>query len=308
VNVTREPYNVHMKSILNPSWPVLVLVAELGSVTRAAAALNCAQSVISRQIAQLEQQCGCRLLRRTGRGVALTDFGEQWLPRIKALITQAKTLEDDIRTSSGEPIGEVRVGLLPSSVEMFAGELLRRVRERYPRVRLHVTDGASAQLEERLTQGRLDLSLLLRDDDRERPGEIALTQQPLHLLGPAGDSLTTLPSVPFIKLDGLPLVLPSDPHVLRGRLEIVARTLGVRLHVAVEADSISLQREAVAAGMGYAIVVVTHHQKDTRFSFAPLSEPTLLRRIVLGIAPLRPYTLAMRRVAELLTELGRRAE
>ncbi|HWJ36025.1 MAG TPA: LysR family transcriptional regulator [Steroidobacteraceae bacterium] len=293
-----------MRTILDPRWPTLVKVAELGSVTRAAAVLDCAQSVISRQITQLEQQYGARMLRRTGRGVALTDFGERLLPRIKMLIEQAEALEDDIRSSSGEPMGEVRVGLLPSSVRLLAGALLKQVHEHCPQVRLHLSEGASAQLEEWLAQGRLDLSLLLRDEDHTRPGEVCLIERPLQLLGPAGDSLTMRPVVRFADLDGLPLVLPGAPHVLRARLEAVAQSLQLRLRVAVEADSIGLQHEAVAAGFGYAIVVIPDRSEARRFSFAPLSEPISMRKVVLGTTPHGPHTLAIRRVARILQELG----
>jgi DNA-binding transcriptional LysR family regulator len=144
-----------MKDILDGRWLTLVKVAQLGSISRAAATLNCAQSAVSRQISQLEQQHGTRLLYRTGRG---------------------------------EPMGEVRV---------------------------HLCEGASAQLEAWLGQGRLDLSLLLRDEDHTQPGEICLVERPLQLLGPGSDPLTKRPAAPFAELEGLPLVLPGTPHVLR---------------------------------------------------------------------------------------------
>ena len=113
--------------IVDSKWVLFIKVAELGSLTHAAAALDTPQSVISRQIGSLEQECGARLFRRTGRGVVLTDFGTQIFPRVKALIAQADQLSDDIRSSSGEPLGDVRLGLLPSTVALFAGPLYRAV-------------------------------------------------------------------------------------------------------------------------------------------------------------------------------------
>lgn len=78
-----------MQSILDPKWSVFIKVAELGSLTKAATAIDVPQSMVSRHISQLEQQCGSRLFRRTGRGVVLTEFGEQIFPRIEALIAEA---------------------------------------------------------------------------------------------------------------------------------------------------------------------------------------------------------------------------
>jgi DNA-binding transcriptional LysR family regulator len=275
----------------------------MGSLTRAAASLDCLQSVLSRQIALLEAQCGNRLFHRTGRGVVLTDFGELVLARIRPLMVQVEQFEDDIRTAAGEPMGEVRVGLLPSTVRSVSGPLFQAVRNAYPRVKLHFTDGASAHLEEWLKQGRLDLSLLLREDSEERPDEPCLSKVSLHLIGPPDDSLFSRKQVRFSGLQGLPLILPAAPHLLRARLDQLAREHAVQLSVAMEADSVLLQQELVAAGAGYAIVASTTVQADVaagRLGSCPIVQPRLTRRIVLGSTPLRPNTLATREVARML--------
>jgi DNA-binding transcriptional LysR family regulator len=294
-------------SILDSKWVLFVKVTELGSLTHAAAALNVPQSVISRQINALERECGARLFRRTGRGVVLTDFGQKIFPSFKALIAQADQLADDIRTSSGEPIGEARLGLLPSVVRTFSGPLYRAVAQRFPKVRLHLTEGSSVQLEDWLNQGRLDLSLLLREDDIEQPGELTLTKMSLSLIGPLDDLLTSQSTVQFDQLDGLPLVLPGEPHLLRARLTALAIQRGVKLNVAMEADSISLQQEIVIAGGGYAIVAdaTLAPGLPKRFSAAHIVNPGLSRRVILSTTLLRPHTLATRAVATLVQELAK---
>src|SRR5690242_14779518 len=237
-----------MLSILDSKWELFVKVTELGSLTHAASVLDMPQSVISRQIGVLERECGSRLFRRTGRGVVLTDFGQQIFPRVKALIAQADQLSDDIRTSSGQPLGDVRCGLLPSAATRFAGKLYRAVAERFPKVRLHLTEGSSVQLEDWLNHGRLDLSILLREDTRELPGEPTMRTVALSLIGPPADPITSRPTVEFRELAKLPLVLPGEPHLLRARLDALALQQHVKLIVQVEADSIKLQEEIVAAG------------------------------------------------------------
>ena len=221
-----------MLTVIDPRWEAFLKVAQLGSLTRAATALDCMQSVLSRQIALLETQCGERLFRRTGRGVVLTDFGEQVYARMRPLLEQARQVEDDIRTLGGEAIGEVRVGLLPSTVKTFAGRLFRAVRSRHPKVVLHFTDGASAHLEEWVNEGRLDLSLLLREDMVERPDQPTLAHIDLVLIGPPGDPRMEAQAVRFAELRDLPLIVPAHPHLLRERLDWVAREQGVTLTIA----------------------------------------------------------------------------
>lgn len=293
-----------MLSIVDSKWVLFIKVTEHGSLTHAAAAMDVPQSVISRQIGILERECGARLFRRTGRGVVLTDFGEQIFPRVKTLIAQADQLSDDIRTSSGEPLGDVRVGVLPSAVPRFVGRLLQEVTKRHPKIRLHFTEGSSVQLEDWLNQGRLDLSLLLREDETERPDEPTLRKLSLSLIGPHDNPVTRQP-VPFDQLAELPLVLPGEPHLLRARLNVLAIQRNIRLQVAVEADSIQLQEELVAAGAGYAIVAAHTLSPDmaARISTAPIVNPELTRRVVLSTTLLRPHTLATRAVSQLILEL-----
>lgn len=296
-----------MISILDSKWTLFIKVAELGSLTRTAAALDIPQSVISRQIGALERECRTRLFRRTGRGVVLTDFAAQIFPRVQALLAHADRLSDEIRTSSGEPVGEVRLGLLPTIVSIHAGQLCRLVSERFPKVRLHLVEGSSVQLEDWLDQGRLDLALLLREDDVKTPDERTLRRMCLSLIGPRDDPVVQGPTMSFQQLAGLPLVLPAAPHLLRGRLKALAAQHQVKLDVAVEADSVRLQQEIVAAGGGYAILAASPGPDSDRFSVAKIVNPELPRRIVLSASLLRPGTLASDVISKLVVEMFKAA-
>lgn len=289
-------------AVVDPKWSLFVKVAELGSVSHAAATMNQPQSVISRQIGVLERDCGARLFRRTGRGVVLTELGKQVFPRVKALIAQSEQLSDDIRTSNREPVGTVRLGVLPSLVPIFAGALLKAVRQRCPRVQMHFTEGSSVQLEDWLNQGRLDLALILREDEEEEPGEPTLRKVSLSLIGPLGDPITSKGEVDFARVTELPLILPGEPHLLRARLDALAAQRHLQLRIQVEADSINLQEELVAAGGGYAIVAIHAPPAGTspRFSSARIVNPALIRRIVLSTTVLRPHTLASKAVSQLI--------
>ena len=288
-------------SILDSKWGLFIKVAKLGSLTQAAIALDVPQSMISRHISQLEMQCGVRLFTRTGRGVALTEFGRQLLPRVEALAADADALADVIRTSGGIPVGEVNVGLLPSTVAPLAGKLFSLVREHYPRVRLHLTEGTSSQLEELISEGRLDMAILLREGDVSTTEETVLAQHKLMLVGRRDDPGTAAPSIALANLEGLPLVVPSRPHPLRLRLEKLSKSLNLVFDFAIEADSIRLQWEIVAAGGGYAILSGLFERiDDPRFSMSQIVNPELPRSVVLASTLHRPHTLATRAVQRLI--------
>lgn len=291
-------------AIVNARWLVFLQVSASGSLSRAAAALDMPQSMVSRNIAQLEQQCGERLFRRTGRGVVLTEFGEQMLPRVTRLAAEADALADDIRSARGQPAGEVLLGLLPSAVNHYAGPLFAAVRAELPAVRLHLTEAASAQLEEYLREGRVDMAIVFKEDEASIGDCQLLSRVPLHLVGPVGDRVVAKADVPLGALSGLPLVVPSRPHLLRARLDRLAGQYGLALRAAVEVDSVRLQYEVVAAGGGYAIASVLPGKLDGRLASSRIVGPLLERFVVLAESPRRPHTRATRAVRRLLCGLA----
>jgi DNA-binding transcriptional LysR family regulator len=291
-----------MQTILDPKWRLFAKVAELGSLSRASATLDIPQSVVSRHIAQLEEECASRLFRRTGRGVVLTELGERIYPRIKALILKGDQLADYIRSSRGIPMGEVRLGLLPSTVALIAGPLFAEAKKQFPEVQLHITEGSSAQLEEWLNEGRLDLSLLLREENSERTDEPVLTKLPLLLID---HQLSLSSTIAFQEVLKLPLVLPSNPHPMRSRLEVMARQKGVSLNIGAEADSIHLQHEIAAHGGGFAITAGQLSAPERkRLAALSIVDPVLSRSVVLGTTLHRPSTLALREVSRLVLEIA----
>lgn len=292
-----------MLNILDTRWQLFLRVADLGSISRASLALDLPQSVISRQISQLESDAGERLFRRTGRGVVLTEFGEQVYPRITALVREAEQLADDMRTRSGLPMGDVSFGMLPSTVPLLTGPISSEIRVRWPQVRLHLAEGSSAQLEEWLVQGRLDLALLLREEDSAGTDESPLARLPLDLVVPADHPIALRDTIAFDEVATLPLVLPGDAHPLRARLASLAKEKDLSLQLAVQADSIRLQHEIVATGGGFAITAGFIAPKDQgRLVAVRIVQPTLTRAIVLGVTSHRPHTRATRAVAELIRE------
>lgn len=293
-----------MVKVLDPRWQLFIRVAEFGSISGASLALDMPQSVVSRQIAQLETEAGGRLFRRTGRGVVLTDFGEMVYPRIVALTHEAEQLADDMHTQSGQPMGDVRFGMLPSTVPLLAGPLCSEILRQWPGVRIHLTEGSSAQLEEWVVQGRLDLALLLREEDTAHPHESLLARLPLDLVVPAGHPIAQRKTITFQEVADLPLVLPGEPHPVRARLAELARDRGLSLKQAVEADSIRLQHEIVASHGGFAITAgVLAPQDASRLVAVRIVEPSLSRSIVLGVTTHRPHTLATSSVAQLIRSI-----
>jgi LysR family transcriptional regulator, nitrogen assimilation regulatory protein len=285
---------------------LFVQVAELGSLTKAAVMLDTAQPAISRQIGQIEREWGGRLFHRTGRGVALTELGERILPRAKALLAQAGELAEDIKGTAGVPSGDVRIGVLPSLSQPLISQLFRRTRASFPKVRLHIFEGSTGQIEEWLASDRIDIAIRYRYGRSLPRGELALAAVDTCLIGGAGDPVTRSPTVRFARLDRLPLVLPGPPNALRVLLDQTAKRLRISLAVVMEADSLPLQTEAAAENQCYTILPVhaVHAALQAgRVQASRIVSPGIARTIALGTTTQRPLNAGGREAVKLVREI-----
>lgn len=294
-----------MSPLLDAKWILFVRVAELGTVSRASIEFDLPQSVVSRRIGRIEAECGSPLFRRTGRGVALTDFGQLLYSRIKCVQEQAEDVVDEVRAFGGAPIGLVKVGLLPVATPLMAGELFADIQDSFPFVRLHLVEGTTGQLEQWLAEGRLDLSLLLRDESTLPDAGEVLARQSVHLVVRKDNKLAARAAISLGEVALLPLVLASRPHALREMLDRTTKRLGVELQVVAETDSIRVQHEVIASGRAFGLMLGALSPQDRhRLESIPVSDPGLSRAVVMGQATQRPSTLATREVARRLSQLA----
>jgi DNA-binding transcriptional LysR family regulator len=290
------------------AWKLFIDAAELGSLSKVATAYGTSQPHISRQIGELEHECGGRLFQRTGRGVVLTELGQRVEPKVRAWLASTEQLANDIRTTAGKPIGTVRIGILPSVAHPLVSTLYYRLKERYPLVQLLVREGQGAQLETWLENGSVDLAILYRYSSTPRNGDVYLVEKPTCLVSAAGDRLTSQPTVPFSVLHNLPLVLFCRPSSWRDRLDQLSLEQGITLNVAVEADSLSLQTHIVADGSTYALLgpyAIAAAAKQCHLQSSMLVDPVVPRHIALAMSRHGELTLACRTVMQLTQEIAR---
>lgn len=289
------------------AWKLFVDAAEMGSLSKVAVAYGTSQPNVSRQLSDLERDCGGRLFQRTGRGVVLTELGQRVAPKVRGWLASTEQLANDVRTSAGTPIGTVRIGSLPSTAHPLITTLYYRLKKRYPLVQLSVREGQGAQLETWLEDGSVDLAILYRTSAAPRHGDTYLVETATYLVGAEGDELTRNPTVNFRSLHNVPLVLFCRPSTWRNRLEEIAGERGVSLNVVLEADSLSLQTQVVADGGIYALLgpyAATSASRSLRLQSSKLVNPAVTRHIALAMSRHGELTLACRTVMQIAKEIA----
>ncbi len=114
-------------------------VAELGNLTAAAKRLNLSKSVVSKQIAALEQHLGVRLLNRTTRRVRLTDAGQHYHERCAHILGELEDLEGAMQAVHEQPTGQLRVTVPVSFGQRHLAPLLPGFLAAYPGINVDIT-------------------------------------------------------------------------------------------------------------------------------------------------------------------------
>ena len=138
-----------------------VAVAEELHFGRAATRLNIAQPPLSRQIRDLEREVGAPLFARTARGAELTAAGKAFLPEARLTLAQAERAQRTaLRASKGE-IGRLRVGFIEAATySPILPNVLGFFRMHLSQIGLSLFEMSSAEQEEALRDGRIDLGML----------------------------------------------------------------------------------------------------------------------------------------------------
>jgi len=284
-----------------------LLVADMHSLSRAAIASDTAQSLVSRQIAMLEAEWGRRLFDRTGRGMALSDFGRQMYPEVKRVVDQMGQLDAVAREAAGVLTGTVHVGVLPSMSRQLLPMLLAEVREKAPALRLHVMEGFSGTLDEQLASGRLDMIVVNRYGSSALSGEDVLGKVDTFLVGKPGSPQLEGPTIAFRDLAGIPFVLPATPNGLRTTVDMLARKHGIAIDVLMEVDTSTAMKDVAMGGHAFTLLPVTAIREELlagTLAAVRVARPGIRRTIALSLTRHHPLSQGARLVASRVRHLA----
>lgn len=192
----------------NPLLKYLAFVktVETGSFTRAAQALDYAQSSISKMVTDLETEWGMTLLERSKSGVCLTSAGEQIMPFLRKVLQDHQELEGQISRMNGIETGIVRIGTFASVAINWLSNIFAALQKDYPGIGYEMLLGDYDEVEHWIGEGRVDCGFL-RLPTRKNFDTILLKQDEYKLVLPPGHPLAEQETVAAEELNGLPFLL-----------------------------------------------------------------------------------------------------
>jgi DNA-binding transcriptional LysR family regulator len=182
------------------------VVADHRHFGRAAVALRVAQPSLSRQIRQLERQLGVRLLDRTPQGSRLTEAGEVFLPRAKALLRAADQAAASARAAA-QP-SRITIGY---TTNLFVTAAVRELRRRHPDADVRTLHLNWNEPRTALLDHRVDAAVARLPFATDQLEVTILYDEPRELLVPADHRLAGKESVTLDDIAGEPVPRLPDP-------------------------------------------------------------------------------------------------
>jgi DNA-binding transcriptional LysR family regulator len=224
------------------------VVADRRHFGRAATDLRIAQPSLSRQIRRLEQQVGARLLDRTPQGSQLTEAGEVFLPRAKALLRAA-----DQAAASARAAAQPSRIVLGYTVNLIITPAVRELRRQHPDADVQTLHLAWNEARAALLDHRVDAVVTRLPIETSQLHVSILYDEPRELLVPLDHRLAGKESVTLDDIAGEPIPRVADP-AWNAYWRIDPRPDGTRAPDGPLIETVEDKFEFIAAGEAVSIV------------------------------------------------------
>ncbi len=279
-------------------------VADAGNISRAGELLHLSQPAVSGQLRALQEWFGEPLYRRKGHGVVLTSAGERLAEQARSLrqaYGQARAVRDDWRNVAS---GTLRLGASTTPASYLLPALVAEFRQRYPAVALHMSDGNTAEIVQRLPL--LDMAFI----EGEVPGNLPADtvahgwrRDEVVAVVRADHAMARARSVTLAQLARYSLVMREPGSGVRRLVEQAYAQSGLAPEVALELAGVEGVKQAVRAGLGVGFVsALSMRHEDGSLAALRVGDEGLTRTLSI----LLPHAGAPARAATLFLELCRR--
>lgn len=274
---------------------------------RAAEELGITQPTLSAAIKQLEDQLGVMLVMRGSRFQGLTPEGEQVLSWARRIVSDARTMREEMRAARHGLSGRLRIAAIPTALAMVP-MLTTPFREKHPGVTFTVLSRTSVEILSLL--GNFDIDAGITYLDHEPLGRVVslpLYTERYRLITAAGSPLADRQQVSWAEVAELPLCLLTPDMQNRRIIDQHLAEAGTSARPTLESNSMIVLFSHIRTGKWASIMPLNLAET---FGFAepiraiPIIHPDASHTVGLVAAAREPHTPV---VSALLEEASRLA-
>ena len=228
-------------------------IAECGSITAAAKKLFVSQPSLSQMLRQLEQETGLPIFDRSTSPMRLTYAGEKYLHAAERILAANAELDSQLREIRHEHAGRLRLGISVTRAMQVMPLVMPIFQQQYPNVSLQLTESGSANLEELLRGGSIDLAFAALESTSPSLAYELLEQETIGVLAGRDAAITrqnpngtALPLEAFRRESFVSLTKGHSSRITQDKL---FRKYGLSPNILLETDALEVgRRVALEAG------------------------------------------------------------
>src|SRR5690625_1287280 len=230
-------------------------VAKREHVTEALPILHVAQSAVSRQIFNLEEELGVDLFIREGRTVRLTRIGKVFLEHMERAIHVIDDAKRVVEEYIDPEKGTIHIGFSASLASYILPTAISHFRKEHPHVQFVLNEGAYSELIDAVKRGEINIALLgpLPSDKEKIKSSILFTENIVALL-PSNHPLAKRTSIKLIELSDDPFILFPEGFILHDLIMEGCLQRGFRPNVAFEGKDLDAIKGLVSSGLGVTLL------------------------------------------------------
>ena len=218
------------------------------------AADDCAisQPALSMQIKELEEALGTELFERGVRRVRLSNFGEEFAPRVRDILRSVDELGDLARASHDRLVGRLRIGVIPTIAPYLLPTIIGNLTRMHDGLDIHVRETLTSKLIQELTEGRIDTAIVALPVSEPSLTEVALFAEEFMLVRPAEDEGKPMPNRRMLRK--MRLLLLEEGHCFRDQALSFCNIQSAQPREGLDASSLSTLVQMVGARLGVTLI------------------------------------------------------
>ena len=287
----------------------VIAVAEYRHFGHAAEACHVTQPTLSGQIKKLEEELGVILFERTKRSVVVTPMGDEILRHARLAVEHADQIVSLARARREPMTGPLHLGVIPTLSPYLMPLILRPLRQRYPNLRLVLSEEVTDRLLSRLHDHEIDVALIATTVAEPDLCELPLFEEPFWLAHPRQHALYDKDEIEPSDLAGLDLLLLTDAHCLSGQVRDVCAAAGHSDPTGMgdlRTASLETLLQLVGAGFGCTLVpalaIRGSWTTDAGVIARPIAGSSASRRVAMVYRRSYPRVDTLERLARLIRE------
>jgi DNA-binding transcriptional LysR family regulator len=238
------------------SW---VAVVDSGGFARAGTRIHLSQPRVSAHVAQLEIELGCQLIDRRGRPLALTEEGERFLPRARAILAAVDDAVSEVRSERKGITGRLTIASFASASAEYLPALLANLRSSHPALEVAIIDADLRGIESFLAQRHAEVAIrpFRPSPNDHRLGFRPLWREQFVVLAPHGHPVLAQANVSLEQVLAHPMITIGDPlahHTLGEEVWAVLRSSRLQPQGGLVAHQPTTLAALVRAGHGIGLV------------------------------------------------------